>query len=176
MTPPHLNHCLLSPAPHPARGEPSAPARQHRPGHPQPLTRPRGLLSPRRGCAGLPRVAKARHSWPAELAPVVALPWVPHRGHCRVASPPRDSVSRLEWLTCPAGSGSRGEPAAGGCGVGVPRSRPWVLAWVQPQSGWGSGPRFHAGGGCGQQGQGGYKRSRSTCNHRPLMSPPRLWG
>lgn len=55
MTPPHLNHCLLSLTPHPARGEPLRPPSQHHPIlHPQPFTRSQRLLSPP---SGLCRVA-----------------------------------------------------------------------------------------------------------------------
>lgn len=47
MTPLHLNHCLLSLAPHPARGEPLCPPSQHHPVlHPQPFTQPQRPPSP----------------------------------------------------------------------------------------------------------------------------------
>lgn len=99
MTPPRLNHCLLSlcrtqregnlssrrcPRPVPAAPHPA-------PGH--------GLC---RAVLRSPRPAALSLQWLCRGVPAVgSLPW-----RCQGPSPPRDSVSRWEWPACPAGSRS----------------------------------------------------------------------
>lgn len=75
MTPSHLNHCLLSLVPHPARGEPSASIACPTPRAPHP---------------GSGTTARAVTAAPSSVSPGLAqpdpagsLPWAPCQGHCQ---------------------------------------------------------------------------------------------
>lgn len=75
MTPSRLNHCLLSLAPHPARGEPSASI-----AHPTPR-------APHPSSGTTARAGAAAPSWASpgltQPDPAVCLPWAPCQGHCQ---------------------------------------------------------------------------------------------
>lgn len=173
MTPSRLNHCLLSLAPHPARGEPSASIarptpRAHHPGSGTTAgTTARAVTAaPSSASPGL-----------AQPDPAVSLPWAFCQGHCQAPAvtqfptwngwPARQgvghgvnpltggtaSVSPHLILRCPMAAPSlrTGQESCSSVpgldGDPVPQSQGWVRVQPGPPiPGWGQGQQWGPGG------------------------------
>lgn len=159
---------------------------QHRPSHTQSPSPQLGDHRQGRGSSPELGEPRADTAGPRRVSAVGSLPGA-LPGACR------DSVSHLEWLTCPAGSGSRGESTDRGTalvsphlilscwhgnvphGSPQPQDRAGVLS-LNLLAGWGSCPPVPGlnvllcppipGWGRGQQwGLGGLQGNCSTCSH-----------